>query len=185
MWLSTTFPELIELDSVTLRQQSVDDAPALVEAINHSREELRPWLPFANVDEAVTEAAQRRLEQVVDQRTSRSLFPYTIVTFDGTFTGFIEVRPCPEPGRVSIGYWLDPRFWGKGLVTSAALALSDTALAIPEIEGVEIRCHQANRRSIAVARRLGFTLVETRDHSIDAPGQIGRFMVWLKKRASS
>ena len=55
-------------------------------------------------------------------------------------------------------------------------------LAIPDIEGVEIHCDQANLRSVAVARRLEFTLIEVRDHSIDAPGQSGRSMVWLKKR---
>lgn len=166
-------PKRIELDKITLRQQSVNDAPGLVEAINHSREELRPWLPFANDDEAVTEAAQRqRLPRVSEQWTSRTLFPYTIATHDGV-AGFIEVRPRPEPGRVSIGYWLDQRSWGRGLITNAVQALIDAALDIPEVDGVEIRCDQANGRSLAVARRLGFTLAEIRDHSIDAPGYTG------------
>ncbi len=184
MWLSAALPNRIELDTLILRQQSGDDAPALAQAINHSREELRPWLPFANNDQAVTEAAQRqRLERVSEQWTSRTLFPYTITTHNGTLAGFIEVRPRPEPGRVSIGYWLDQRFWGRGLITSAAQALVDAALDIPEIDGVEICCDQANDRSVAVARRLGFTLVEIRDHSIDAPGYTGRFMVWRKTRS--
>jgi len=184
VWLSAALPSRIELDNVILREQSVDDAPALAQAISHSREQLRLWLPFANDDQAVTEAAQRQyLERVNEQRTSRTLFPYTITTHDGTFAGFIEVRPRPEPGRVSIGYWLDQRFWGRGLITSAAQALIDAALEIPEIDSVEIRCDQANDRSVAVARRLGFTLVETRDHSIDAPGYTGRFMVWRKTRS--
>ncbi len=182
VWLTAAFPEMIELDNVTLRRQSIDDAPSIVEAINCSREELRPWLPFANDDDAVTEVAQRqRLEQVADQWTNRTLFPYTMVNDDGSFAGFIEVRPRPEPGRVSIGYWLDQRSWGRGLVTKAAQALIDAALAIPEIDGVEIRCDQANLRSIAVAKRLDFALIEIRDHSIDAPGHSGRSMVWLKR----
>jgi RimJ/RimL family protein N-acetyltransferase len=180
VWLTTAFPELIELDSITLRPHSVDDAPSIVEAINHSREELRLWLPFANDDDAVTETAQRqRLEQVVDQWTNRTLFSYTVVN-DGSFAGSIEVRPRPEPGRVSIGYWLDQLFWSHGLITKAAQALIDAAIAIPEIDGVEIRCDQANLRSVAVAKRLGFNLVEIRNHSIDAPGHSGRYMVWLK-----
>ena len=80
---------------------------------------------------------------------------------------------------MSIGYWLDERYWGRGLVTRAR-TLIDSALAIPDIDGVEIHCDQANRRSVAVARRLEFTLIEVRDHSIDAPGQSGRSTVWLK-----
>ncbi len=63
---------------------------------------------------------RQRLERVSVQWTSRALFPYTITTNNGTFAGFIEVRPLPEPGRVSIGYWLDQRFWGRVLITSAA-----------------------------------------------------------------
>jgi hypothetical protein len=53
------------------------------------------------------------------------------------------------------------------LTTSAAQTLIDAALQIPEIDGAE----------------LGFTLVERRDHGIDAPGYTGRFMVWRKTRS--
>ena len=186
MWLSAALPEQIELDDVILRQQSVEDSPALAEAINRSREQLRPWLPFVNDDEAVSEAALRQqLQQVPDQWNSRTLFAYTIVTDGDTFAGFIEVRPRPERGRVSIGYWLDEHYWGRGLVTRASRGLIDAALAVADIDGVEIHCDQANRRSVAVARRLDFTLIEVRDHSVDAPGQSGRSMVWLKKRPES
>ena len=102
MWLSTALPERIELDDLVLRQRSVEDSRALVEAINRSREQLRPWLPFVNDDEAVSEAALRQqLEQVPDQWDSRTLFTYTIVTHRGTFAGFIEVRPRPE-SRASV-----------------------------------------------------------------------------------
>jgi len=181
--LSTAFPERIELEEVTVRIQTVEDAPALSRAILHSRDELRPWLPFANDDEAVTEDAQgQRLERVTGQWNSRTLFPYTMFTRGGFFADFIEVRPRPKPGRVSIGYWLDKSYWGMGLATSAARALIEAALAIPEINAVEIRCDQANDRSIALARRLGFTLTEVREHSVDAPGQTGRSMLWLKER---
>ena len=71
VWLSTAFPERIELEEVTVRIQTVEDAPALSRAILHSRDELRPWLPFANDDEAVTEDAQgQRLERVTGQWNS-------------------------------------------------------------------------------------------------------------------
>ena len=59
---------------------------------------------------------------------------------------------------------------------------TDATIAIPEIDGGGVRCDQANRRGVAVAKRLRFTLIEIRDHSIDAPGQIGRFMLSLSKR---
>lgn len=79
-----------------------------MDAIHCSREELRPWLPFANDDDAVTEEVQQQqLEQVADQWNSRTLFPYTILDWAGSFAGFIENRPRPEPGRVSMGYRLD------------------------------------------------------------------------------
>ena len=46
-------------------------------------------------------------------------------------------------------------------------------------ERVEIHCDEANVRSAAVARRLGYRLDRLEDRPITAPGEHGRHMIWV------
>ena len=65
------------------------------------------------------------------------------------------------PG-VEVGWTLHPDHWGKGYATEAgaqAIAYAFGSLGLPELFSVIL---PTNRRSQAVARRLGFTLVEER-----------------------
>ena len=49
---------------------------------------------------------------------------------------------------------------------------------------VEIHCDEANVRSAAVPRRLGYTLAELRDKPPATPAERGREMVWIRRRAT-
>ncbi len=65
------------------------------------------------------------------------------------------------PG-VEVGWVLHPHHWGKGYATEAgaqALAYAFETLSLPEVFSVIL---PTNERSQAVARRLGFTLMEER-----------------------
>ena len=65
------------------------------------------------------------------------------------------------PG-VEVGWALHPRYWGRGYATEAgarAVSYAFAHLGLPEVFSVIL---PANHRSQAVARRLGFTLVEER-----------------------
>ena len=72
-----------------------------------------------------------------------------------------------------IGYWLRDDATGRGFVTAAAGALTDAGVALDGIERVEIHCDEANVRSAAVPRRLGYRLDRIEPESITAPGDLG------------
>jgi RimJ/RimL family protein N-acetyltransferase len=44
---------------------------------------------------------------------------------------------------------------------------------------VEIHCDEANVRSAAVPRRLGYRLDRIEDDRVSAPGDLGRSMIWV------
>ena len=57
---------------------------------------------------------------------------------------------------VEVGYWLAEELQGRGLVTRACRALVAHAFGSMDVHRVEIRAGVDNRRSRAVAERLGF-----------------------------
>ncbi len=60
---------------------------------------------------------------------------------------------------VTVGWRFSPTMWGKGYATEAATALLDQAFTTMEIERVGCVTSTENRRSIAVAQRLGMSFV--------------------------
>lgn len=88
---------------------------------------------------------------------------------DGRVLGEIDLFARNAEGRVALdesdrgelGYWLRADATGQGLVVEGARAALAVAAGLNRFGHVEIRCDLRNAPSVAVARRLGFTLVDT------------------------
>jgi RimJ/RimL family protein N-acetyltransferase len=178
-------PEHIELPAVgaVVRRHRLDDLDALQQAIEESRDHLRPWMVWA--DQTRDETATF-LHGAREKWDAGEEFAYLIVDGAGDRVlggGGLHRRAGPE--ALEIGYWLRPDATGRGVITAAAGALTDAAFALDGIERVEIHCDEANVRSAAVPRRLGYTLFELRDKPPATPAERGREMVWVRQRATN
>jgi ribosomal-protein-alanine N-acetyltransferase len=96
----------------------------------------------------------------------------------GTFVGRAGThRPelADWPG-IEVGWVLHPRWWGAGYATEAGAAAVTYAFATHDVDALYSVILPENHRSQAVARRLGFSLVETRvvSHFPGAPHDIWR-----------
>ncbi len=175
----TAPPERIELTDVgvVLRRYEQSDVDRLYAAVEENRDHLRAHMPWA--DEArhefvafVTDAIAQwhrgadRNYAIVDEVADRYLGG-----------GGLHDRVGPEARE--IGYWLVADATGRGIVTAAARALTDAALAFDGVRRVEIHCDEANVRSAAVARRLGYRLDRIEPDRVSAPGDLGRSMIWV------
>jgi RimJ/RimL family protein N-acetyltransferase len=98
---------------------------------------------------------------------------------DRRYLGACGLHDRIGPDGREIGYWLVAAATGRGIVTAAARALTATALAMDGVTRVEIHCDEANRRSAAVAGRLGYRLDRIEVDRISAPGDLGRSMIWM------
>ena len=177
-------PSRVELDDDTyLRLLTVDDAERIADAVAESIDHLRPWMPWAteeSTDPMFQRARLRRLAEM-QQRGEEwdfGLFGADDTTLRGTF-GLMTRR---GPGTLEIGYWLHAGHTNQGHTTRAVAALTDIALKTEGVERVLIYCDEANERSAAVPRRLGFTLTRIATRAAEAPAETGREMVWTCER---
>ncbi|SEO28438.1 GNAT family N-acetyltransferase [Actinacidiphila rubida] len=85
-----------------------------------------------------------------------------IRTEDGVAVGGTGFHGPPDHGSVEIGYDLSESARGEGWATDAARALSEWALAQPEVMVVLATTEPENVASQAVLERVGFTRVADR-----------------------
>jgi RimJ/RimL family protein N-acetyltransferase len=85
------------------------------------------------------------------------------------------------PG-IEVGWTLHPDHWGKGYATEAGAAAIDYAFAHHDVDALYSVILPENTASQAVAKRLGFTLFETRALSHFPSIKHG---IWRRQRAST
>ena len=171
-------PELIEIDEFRLRRYALGDVEALHEAIKAGYAEIHPWMPWC-VAPVRIEDQRDFVEQSFTRWATGEAFNFGIFDADGRLIGAISLMDRIGPGGLEIGYWLRTDATGRGVMTRAAARLTELALGLPGIERVEIHCDEANERSAAVPRRLGFRLDRIEDDKPEAPGETGRGMFWI------
>jgi RimJ/RimL family protein N-acetyltransferase len=83
------------------------------------------------------------------------------------------------PGGIEIGYWVHVDYAGQGYATTAAQALTQAGLALDDVTRVEIHTDEANVKSAAIPRRLGYRLDRVFEREPEAPAECGRIQVWI------
>jgi ribosomal-protein-serine acetyltransferase len=81
----------------------------------------------------------------------------TAIWHNGQIVGIIGYHHLEWANRSTcIGYWLDERHQGKGIMTKACRALVEYAFEEWKLNRVEIRCAEGNLKSRGIPERLGF-----------------------------
>lgn len=175
-------PEVIDVATdLILRRPTPDDAEEMAAAIAGSLEHLVPWLPWAAAPEAGVVAAQHaRLADVARAWDSGEEFHYIAAARDGgAILGRFGLHRRIGVGAIELGYWLRPDAVGRGYASACARALTAVALALPDVERVEIHCDEANVRSQRVPQAAGYRLDRIEADEIEAPAEVGRSMIWV------
>ena len=181
--MPTNPPERIETERLVLRPWRADDAPALQSIVLHNLDHLQPWMPWATPEahERVEAVAARLAGFAADFAAGRD-WGYVMTTRDDeTLVGALGLHARIGPDALEIGYWIRADYAGRGLVTEAVRAVVDAVFATTDVARFEIRCDPHNAPSAAVARRTGFTHVETRITEVEGVGT-RETMVWERLR---
>jgi RimJ/RimL family protein N-acetyltransferase len=177
-----TAPEQIDAGVVVLRRHRVDDAPALVEAINSSLEHLQPWMPWANAPATIASSTAFLTDAVTRFETGAEFGYLLLDPTERHIVGGAGLHARRGPDTREIGYWVHVDWTRRGIAASAARALAEVAFGFDGVERVEIRCDVDNTASAAVPRSLGWELTGIVARAPDAPGESGREMVWAIER---
>jgi ribosomal-protein-serine acetyltransferase len=146
---------MINAGELVLKRWEPDWSGELAAAVQESRAELQPFLPFATDDYGLAEA-RSFTERSVANWADGTEFNYAIFTAVGDLIGSMGLMTRPGPGVLEIGYWLRTPWTGRGLTTAAVRVLTRVALTLPGVERVIIRHDRANGASAAVAAKAGF-----------------------------
>lgn len=142
-----------------LRLLEESDAAEFHSLIEANRDYLARWLPWAAAQTFEDTAAFIRHTR--EQLLANNGFQLAILS-EQRIAGVVGFHGVDWARRSTrIGYWLSERHQGQGTMTAGVAILVDHALSVWELERVEIRAAVENRRSRAVAERLGFREEDT------------------------
>jgi ribosomal-protein-serine acetyltransferase len=169
---------------VALRAIHPDDGAAVYALVDVSREHLRTWLPWVDASHSA-DYTREFFEHVVEQRERQTTAAYLVLEH-GRIAGMIGLHDIEWTNRsFLIGYWLAAHAQGRGLITRACQALVRVAFEEWGMERAVIQCGVGNRRSSAVARRLGFTLEGIARHAQLLHGEFIDLEIWSLLRSEA
>ena len=141
-------------DECQLRLLEPADAEELFHLVEANRAYLARWMPWAAGQ--TLDLTREFIELTRRQAAADDGFQAALVCC-GAIIGMAGFHSMNWTHRSAvIGYWLDERHQGRGLMTRAVRALVDHAFGELHFHRVEIRAATDNHRSRAIPERLGF-----------------------------
>jgi ribosomal-protein-serine acetyltransferase len=140
---------------IEIRLFEIKDAEPIFAVVERNRAYLREWLPW--VDFTASPQDLRNFIVRVREQFAAGRGPQCGIWIDSAFAGSIGCHPIDWANRnCSIGYWIEERYGGKGIVTRCCESLLDYLFDDLGLHRVTIQCGVQNGRSCAIPERLGF-----------------------------
>lgn len=129
----------------------------LADLVQKNLDHLQAWMPWA-LDDYSIEHARQWIDQTRAEFAETGAFNALIV-LDGELIGTIGFHRLDKLNRhAEIGYWIDKRSEGKGIVTKCCGVLIRYLFDKMELNRIQINCNIENLRSRAIPERLHFRL---------------------------
>jgi RimJ/RimL family protein N-acetyltransferase len=179
-------PLRVETARLVLEPWAPADRDDLLAALAESVEHLKSWIPWATGQAPTIADVDVLIERWASQRVTRENLIYAARTkADGTLAGGISLHARVGPRRLEVGYWIRAGATGQGLASEGAGAATAIALALPDVDAVELHTDTLNAPSRRVAEKLGFTLVEIRKDDKMRNGRMGDTAVYVRATVES
>ena len=171
-------PTLIELptelrgERVVLRPVDPDEAETVYAAIVESREQLRPWMHWADFHQSVDDTREQRVQFAARWLLREELAMGVFERESNRYLGGIGLHDIDwDLRRFETGYWLRTSATGRGYATEAVILVRDFAFSELRARRLQLFCNAGNDASRRVAERAGFVLEgRLRNAVLDANG---------------
>ena len=144
-------------DDILLRSYQLEDANELFRSVNESRLHLRPWLIW--VDSTIKpEHSLQFIQQSLVQQNNQEALALGIFHNRKIIGGIGMHQWSHSLEKAQLGYWLSKDYEGRGILHNCMLRFIDFLFEKVGLNKIEIHFIPANKRSAAVAERLGFKI---------------------------
>ncbi len=172
-------PERLTGPAVVLERARLDHLDGVQAALELSHPELREWMDWAGDDPQPRGTTREFLESRGPAWEAGTEYGFTMTDpATAEVVGVCALMRRIGDGGLELGYWVRTDRAGRGLATEAARLLTDAALALPDIDHVEIHHDEANVASGRVPEKLGYALVDRQPVERLNPGEVGVSVVW-------
>lgn len=147
--------EIQVTNDISLELLREDHAQELFELIDLNRQHLRAWLPWLDFTKSVSDT-NKFIEATIEQYRNNQGSQFAL-KYNGMLcgiNGFHKIDTLHKNGV--IGYWLSKSHSGKGIITKSTKELLKIGFEEYSLHKIEIHCAEDNKKSRAVAERLGF-----------------------------
>lgn len=170
----TDLPDALLGERVLLRPLRPGDGAAMWPAVEESREQISPWMPWVDKAHSADDQEEFARRSAAQWLTREALMVGIWDRAAGQYLGGSGLHRIDwAVPAFEIGYWLRTSAWGQGYVSEAVRVLCRFAFETLGANRVEIRCDGHNERSLAVPRRLGFVQEATlRNETRDGSGKL-------------
>ena len=157
-------------DRILLRPYRLDDAPALLAAIDESREFLRPWVGWVDRYQTLPRVQEYCRERAAQWEAGTDYSAGIFLMEDGTLLGGAGLHyPTGDRQLLEVSCWLRASAPSRGYGTEALDLLAD--LAFTRLKATLIRLHSDVRNGATqrMAAKCGYTHRGTVRDSYSAP----------------
>ena len=146
---------------VGVRPLLMSDAKAWSEVRRRNAAWLTPWeATVPPGDDTAPKTFRGLVRDLHRQARQRRALPFA-VTVDDEFAGQLTVTNITGGSArwAQIGYWIDQRFAGQGVMPTAVALVTDYCLFELDLHRIEVAIRPENTASLRVVEKLGFTEV--------------------------
>ncbi|MBC7371084.1 MAG: GNAT family N-acetyltransferase [Bdellovibrionaceae bacterium] len=150
-----SLPAEINGPMLVLKKHSVVLAYIMFEEIDKDRERLGQFLPWVEHMKSV-DSQIWYINECTKDWSEGTMFDYGMFNLEGDYIGNFGVHSISwADDRCELGYWISPRFEGRGFISTAVKMLEKILFELG-FNRIEIRCDPKNLRSGAVPARNGY-----------------------------
>ncbi len=143
--------EITVNECITLRPLQTDDANDIFQTIHSQRDYLRPWLPFVDFTQQISDT------EIFIQSTFDNKEIIFTLRYQNDFAGLIGFKDIDTQNKkIEVGYWLSFPFQKKGIVSLSLQAIINHAFTNMDMNRIQIKCAVQNIPSNRIPQRLNF-----------------------------